>query len=417
MERSPLQSTLQPVQAGFFTHKIARIDQTAMNEDRIQQDTSSMCPDYFLQVKHLKIASVTTKVWNVYSEREDQEEVNREMKEAYNTTNFRQYYTWQEFQSLQPSQQLAILQIQNQFNTEMRSLIIPGFSTESENHKIQWTKENEITPKSDIPTEDTQDDTVMTPTDIITPNESLETPNVTTTVLTDYIHRAFLSGDNTPIFDHVYSPCNGKCEVLVRRSHVPEAMGLIKVIRTELCREMPGDLAYKVFDDAEALIELGYTTPAWRPFDIQLQIPPALTTITTANRTSYNNKRSQRQQPSPSHSYAQALKHRFIRSIDANPSNSSRPTEPTVASTLTTYSLTNDQNDSPSTQQRLRNAAPPFFLVSNTSSNPSKKVFATSNQQSTKLKQKQILPYNALTQTTVTPLKKLLMRTENNYRN
>jgi hypothetical protein len=62
--------------------------------------------------------------------------------------------------------------------------------------------------------------------------------NLTTCTVTDFIQQSFFSGDNTPIFAHVYNPILGTREALVAHHHILEALDLIKIIRTDLCRIM-----------------------------------------------------------------------------------------------------------------------------------------------------------------------------------
>jgi hypothetical protein len=125
VHRNPLADTTHPTQIGFITHMIARTDQTNMYEKRLQGLTTPDCSPFFLQIKYIKTANVTTKVWNVYANQTDTEVVISELKDAINTPELRQFLSWSEYASLQAKQQITIIHLNNTFNTEYRSLILP----------------------------------------------------------------------------------------------------------------------------------------------------------------------------------------------------------------------------------------------------------------------------------------------------
>jgi hypothetical protein len=89
LDRNPLASTLKPQQLGFFTHMVVRADQTSMYECRVTNHTTEKCPPFFLQPKHLKAQHAKTKVWNVYSDSIDTDQIIKELKNAYNTPSLR----------------------------------------------------------------------------------------------------------------------------------------------------------------------------------------------------------------------------------------------------------------------------------------------------------------------------------------
>jgi hypothetical protein len=333
LDRSPLESTIQPQQIGFFTHMIARTDQTTLYEARIQQNTSMDCPHFFLQIKYIRIGSVSTKVWNVYSNKDDHDTIKHELKRAYNSPQLRQFYAWDEFQSLQPGQQMSIIQRQNAFNMELRSLIIDGFNTNINTTNIQWHDESHSTSNPDreliLMTQDNEmiDDP---------PNK----PTFATTPIAEYIHKTYISGDGMPIFEHVYHPCEGKCEVLVKHTHIPEALSIIKVITIELCRAMPPNIAHNVFPDATTLIEAGHTSTAWKPFDIQQQIQPTSTAAVTDHSSSSHGTKRLRRQKYNQCTYTKAVQNLRSLPLSETNINYNRSPEPTVASTLTNGSTT-----------------------------------------------------------------------------
>jgi hypothetical protein len=92
--------------------------------------------------------------------------------------------------------------------------------------------------------------------------------NLTTTTISDYIQQSIISGDQTPVFSHVYALVMGTREVIVSNHHVPEAMELIKRIKTDLCRIMNHRAIIKIFTEYEDLILSTTTNNSWQPFDI-----------------------------------------------------------------------------------------------------------------------------------------------------
>jgi hypothetical protein len=98
-------------------------------------------------------------------------------------------------------------------------------------------------------------------------NMNLKTANIST-----YIQQAFVSGDQTPVFSHVYPPVLGIQEVLLPVHHIPEALDLIKIIKTDLCRVMNHRAILKNFPDSDDLILSTTIQDSWQPFDIQLNV-------------------------------------------------------------------------------------------------------------------------------------------------
>jgi hypothetical protein len=96
--------------------------------------------------------------------------------------------------------------------------------------------------------------------------------NLTTTTISDFIQQAFISGDQTPVFAHVYTPILGAHEVLVPNHHIPEALEFIKPIKTELCRIMNHRAIITNFLDYDDIILSTTTVDCWKPFNIQLSI-------------------------------------------------------------------------------------------------------------------------------------------------
>jgi hypothetical protein len=112
--------------------------------------------------------------------------------------------------------------------------------------------------------------------------------NLTTTTISDHIQQNNHSGDNLPVFAHVYEPNQGTREVLlVAIKHVPEALSQIKQIKIKLSRVMSKLSIQLALADVEDIIELAATTPPWQPFDIQTAIS-ATTTTTTYNETNHH---------------------------------------------------------------------------------------------------------------------------------
>jgi hypothetical protein len=234
----------------------------------------------------------------VYADPADIDQITQELENVYNTSTTRQFYPWKEYNSLQQAQQVTILRMNNQFNTDFRSLIITGFNLTAHNNNKMWEDDKTI---REITTSDgnrtgkweftnTNNDHDMLDDDIS--DRFYNNINLTTTTVTDFIQCNYLSGDTTPVFAHVYAPLLGTREVLVTIKHIPEALDLIKTIRIELSRAMNTTAIQQTFADADDLISETATTTPWTPFDIQATIPAAMCFHTT--RSKYTESRSKR---------------------------------------------------------------------------------------------------------------------------
>jgi hypothetical protein len=288
-----------------------------MYEHRLQLATSPECPPFFLQAKYIKAASTTTKVWNVYANDKDSDAITKELKKALNQPSLRQYYSWKEYNSLQIGQQITITRLQNQFLTEFRSLLIHGFKPTDTGESIMWDDNRPICQQID-------DNNIPTGTwiftDTLTDQDEDEEYiddrfyndiNLTTCTVTDFIQQAFLSGDNTPVFSHVYSPILGTREVLVTRQHMPEALDLIKIIKTDLCRIMNLNAITKAINKYNDILTTTTTIDPWQPLEIQQDIaidttyPHHENQIHKRHKNTYHSTQPKRRTPT---SYSNATK-------------------------------------------------------------------------------------------------------------
>jgi hypothetical protein len=363
LDRNPLRNTLKPYQIGFFSHMTPRKDQTLLYENRMQAAVSDKCPPFFIQIHHVKAAYCITKVWNVYAAPADADEVSKELKTAFNKTSLRQFFPWKEYQSLQLSQQLTILQLHNTFLTEFRSLLIHGFTPDNGINNVMWDDDIEIQPILDTDGKPTDEwEFHMDTDDVIMSHESIVDRfhnhlNLKTTTISTYIQQAFLSGDKTPVFAHVYEPIQGIREVLVQNHHIPEALELIKIIRVELCRIMNHRAIIKNFPDYDDVILSTTTTEEWQPFDIQLSVAKTSTSyndtsnIKTLPKRTRNSKTST---ASTSKSYAYVTKQSFNHLNDSHddsyslPNASATSTITNSTSTTTPTNLTSNYSSSES---------------------------------------------------------------------
>jgi hypothetical protein len=278
VDRNLLPDTMHPTQIGFITHMITRTDQTSMYEQRLHCLTRSDCPPFFLQIKYIKTANVTTKVWNVYANQNDTEVIITELNEALNTPGLRQFLSWFEYSSLQTKQQVTTINLNNTFNTEYRSLILPGFTKTSNDDHVMWCDNFPIEPTADAESfsakwrfSANEEDTMMQDEDI--QDRFHNGVNLTTTTVSEYIKQQFYSGDDTQIFAHIFDPINGNREALVPRKHIPEELQLIKYLNIELSKIMNQQAVHNVFENPEEILALTTTTQPWTPFDIQKSIP------------------------------------------------------------------------------------------------------------------------------------------------
>jgi hypothetical protein len=195
-----------------------RSDQTAIYEHRLQSITTLDCPPFFLQIKYIKAAFATTQVWNMLASHDDFDRVAQELKNAINASDLRQFYLSAEDNSLLTNQQIAIVQLNNTFNNYYKSLLLSGFSTSTIEDHMTWHDDYPIQQSVDEHTNNTgawefqteQYDSSMKDEDI---NDRFhDNMNLTTTTVSTYIQRHFISGNDTPIFAHVHDPICGTRE-------------------------------------------------------------------------------------------------------------------------------------------------------------------------------------------------------------
>jgi hypothetical protein len=171
-----------------------------------------------------------------------------------------------------------VLRLQNQFLTEFRSLLIQGFKPTDIGETIMWNDDKPIESKfneNNTPTGDWMfSDTLLEHDEN---GDSIDDRFyndiiLTTCTVTDFIQQTFLSGDNTPVFAHVYNPILGTREALVAQHHISEALDLIKVIKTDLCRIMNTNAITQAIERYDELITSTTTTDPWQPLTIQQDI-------------------------------------------------------------------------------------------------------------------------------------------------
>jgi hypothetical protein len=141
----------------------------------------------------------------------------------------------------------------------------------------------------------------------------------------------------------------GTREVLVTRQHIPEAIELIKIVKTELCRTMNHRAIINSFTDYEDLILSTTTTDNWKPFDIQLAIE-----TTNSPYTDHHHKRMRlpkNNRKSSNKSYAEVTcanpqPNNVCNTIYTLPTNSTTSTITSLSRTTESNSLQNSHNRS-----------------------------------------------------------------------
>jgi hypothetical protein len=272
-----------------------------MYKHRLQTLTTTDCPPYFLQLKYIKAAYATTKVWNVFANHDDSEILVKELKNALNSPELRQFYPWAEYNSLHQSQEVTIVQLNNTFNNDYKSLLLSGFNTSTTEDHMMWIDNYPIQQSVDNGNwefQTDQHDITMHDEDIT--DRFHHKMNLTTTTVSTFIQQNFLSGNETNIFAHVHDPIRGTREALVTRNNIPEALNLIKCLNVELARVMNNQAIQTVFETPEYIITATTTTQQWHPFDIQKTIPHAQYS-TYSKHQPYPQTKRQRHSSKPNH--------------------------------------------------------------------------------------------------------------------
>jgi hypothetical protein len=181
------------------------------------------------------VANALTKIWNVFTHPDESDQVANEVKAAVNTGEFRQSYTWKEFNSLQGNKQ----KLQKSTNNSKPSTVAwssqafrPLSAQSAICGKIIYPYTQLLTPwtikqKNGHSTKPSDEATMH--------NEAMEVRfdgniNLTNTTIKKYIQQKYISGYSKPLFAHVYEPILGTIEVLIKPHHLPEALDLLKVI-------------------------------------------------------------------------------------------------------------------------------------------------------------------------------------------
>lgn len=270
--------TMKPQQAGYLTHHMVRPNIVSTYEQRLKQMMSPTCPPFMLQSKTIIGNYATTTVWNVLAEADQIDKVIKEFKAALNTKTLRLFISWKEQNAIMPDQQLKIVQLQNTFLTDYRSLIMTGFHDTYDT--MMFTDDKDIEAVVD------EEGTIVKYKFTNLNEDSMEDDcietrfrnnfNLKETSVHEYIQQAFISGDGTPVFGHVFEQINGIREVLVPTRHIAEGIELIKVIQHELCRVMNKESIEMTFhQEAESMILQATEADQWEPFDIQSEIEAA----------------------------------------------------------------------------------------------------------------------------------------------
>lgn len=271
---------MKPQQAGLLTHITVCTEIMEVYEQRIHQIVSIACPHFMLQPRVLETNYAQTTIWNVMTAPKNVNKVRKELKQALNTPTFRQYISWKEYNSLEADQQLKVVQTQNTFSTNFRSLVMTGYHDDPTTILYEDIYIIEaITDDADtitgyqfinIKDNDMQDEEIS--------SRFHKGINLTTTTVTEFIQTAFISGDNSPVFAHVYEQENGIQEILITCRHIAEALDLIKILEPELSRIMNHKTMETTFQKpANELLLQASTTEYWEPLDIQLNIEVAST--------------------------------------------------------------------------------------------------------------------------------------------
>lgn len=275
-ERNTL-NEMKPQQAGYLIHHMVRPEIIDVYETRFKQLMSITCPEFMLQPKTLVCNYATTNVWNVMTAPEHITAIVKEFKNL-NTTELRQFVSWKEQNAIQPDQQLKLAQLNNTFQTEYRSLVMTGFHDhpttmmfidDLEIEEVLDESNNIIRYKfTESYDQSMQDECIE--------SRFYQDINLKTTTVNEFIQQAFISGDTTPVFGHVFDTLYGTKEVLVPVHHIAEAIDLIKVIKYELSRIMNNQAMEQTFNiQADQLLMEAQDVDPWEPLNIQTEIEGA----------------------------------------------------------------------------------------------------------------------------------------------
>jgi hypothetical protein len=211
---------------------------------------------------------------------EDVETLQEEMLHLSTGPNKVAFFPWGEYLALTKEQKTNIVHHQLKWHGAFRSVILKGFRDNCEN--IMMKTEEESAMETNEPSTD----------------------YLLQTTVTQYFRKHVQAGNGTNLFAYVYPPIAGTIEFIIKAQHDSEAKEYIKKAISELAKRMTPKSIESIFKNPEEAIQLGESTPPWRPYTRALSlIPPSMPTGDTTNPSTKRTRNEESYIPTTNNSY------------------------------------------------------------------------------------------------------------------
>jgi hypothetical protein len=259
--------SIRPPNVGFLEATIPRNETLDLHTQRLKKKLPTDVPKFQLCISSLYVRTgLRCRVIVMRADPENVERLQEEMNKL-NETKSVAFFHWGEYLSLTTEQREDIINHQNKWNANIRSLLLSGFTNNADEHPMK-----------------SEDESVMNTNTTIT--DYLYETNVT-----DYFRKHVAAGNGTRLFAYVYPPVKGTYEFLVKVQHESEAKDYLKKAMGELTKRMTTDVIEKTFRDIDAATE-SIHSPPWRPYSRSLMILPERMPTGEGINDKSNSKRS-----------------------------------------------------------------------------------------------------------------------------
>lgn len=260
---------------GFLKNMWPRTEFSDMYAHRIGMELQAeTIPAFQINTAIIRAGTVRSKVLTIETDAENLE-ILEEMFDSLPDDSIVRIVLWKEFLSQKEHRRLEVVQNQNDWYSEFRTLIIYGFSNTSEEIMMRMNDEG--------------DDTYM--------HGSIDLYECNVPEFITYHYRTF---DDNPLFEYCYPQFEGQYEVVVKNSNSYEAKLCIDQIIVDISRYMDENAFQEVCPDFFDIIECRDSQSKWEPMseeEIKKSIPPSKNKKAKTDHTTKSYANAVSQQP------------------------------------------------------------------------------------------------------------------------
>ena len=244
-------TSVRPSNVGFFETTIPRNETIELHTKRLLKKLPKNSPKFQLSISSLYVRSGSRcRIIMMRADSENVTTLQEEMRKL-NDKKTLAFFHWGEFLSLTQEQRESIINHQNKWNKNIRSLLLTGFTSNPDSHPMKTIDEEDM-------------DTNTVTSDFLY-----------STSVTEYFRKYVKTGNGNNLFAYVYPPTCGTYEFLVKAQHESEAKDYLNKAIGELVKRMTPDVIDMTFEDTEAATALIHSTP-WKPYSRALMLIPEI---------------------------------------------------------------------------------------------------------------------------------------------